>query len=240
MGHFSVPCGISGLPIQHNDPIIGFNVEPVPYQDHYAYIPINIPVIGNYDDYGRLEGKEGRSQDHNPLVLCHKELWDKTTKGHNKEYKDYANRPYASLKEFFNICRNVYLSYREKYKNIDISINLDEIAQSFSYFEISKKDSEYIGPHVTFNHIFPNSKPLKKEWNSKICGAPGVTSFTDQEFTLLSQLCQVYQNISISGRQVTPTDHCFTQQDTDFKSEARWHDIVSEFANKTMKKRNRN
>lgn len=81
MGHFSVPCGMSGIPITAGQPIVGFRVENTRFEDstYWDKIPCTIPVRGFYDDYGRLEDSKGNtllSPDDSQIVLIHEELWD--------------------------------------------------------------------------------------------------------------------------------------------------------------------
>jgi hypothetical protein len=241
MGCFTVPCGLSGIPIVHNDPIIGFNVEPVRYDEQdFAFTPTNVPILGKYNDYGSLEDKNGnilRSLDREELVLCHVEMWEQASKGYDAKIKGYRGEEYITLKEYFERTKKTYQENVKKFNPLKMKEFTPEAIMQLSVMR--EKEGATIGLHVNLKRLLDKSESqsLRDEWNKRIIDGNG---FTDKEFELLSQLCMVYRNIYNSGRQVTPTSHCWTMQDSDCKKEAEWHKAVSNFCTKKAKKTRRN
>lgn len=239
MGHFTVPCGLSGVPINGGDEVIGFNVEFLAHETYHNYVPTCIPVIGEYDSYGRLENKstvlEGHINSEKLLVLCHKELWDIAAFGHDKPYTGWQNQKYVTLKEYSTLSIDAHKKMIETINNVKNNKNVDLLKGKdlVSIFSIRQNlHNEYVGPHMFLKRML--SKELLNEWEENIEQGK---HFTDEEYNILSQTARVYQDIFIRGRQITPTFHCFTIQDTDYKSEAKWHASVAKFARSRTKRK---
>lgn len=71
MGSYNVKCQVSGYTIKPNNPVVGFFVQPAPEQDdgrhrpdsplHSLFqqrIPVHLPIIGVYGDYGSVFAKD--------------------------------------------------------------------------------------------------------------------------------------------------------------------------------------
>lgn len=227
MGHFSVPCGLSGLPITHLDPIIGFNVELAEYDhDDATFIPTNFPIEGRYDNYGSMENFNGemllKETDNKRLVLCHKELWLKAASCWDKPMKSYNEKSnYVTINQYIKLAH-------EKLKLNIHSFGVDRM--------MYLKGSKIIhGIHTRLIDLMDKapSHELLIEWNKKIREG---TEFTQHEEDIIYQLCLIYSHSRVSGRQITPTNHCRTPQDTDYKLEVAWHESVAKFATKLQKK----
>ena len=244
MGHFTVPCGLSGIAISHRDPIIGFNVELASYNHTYsAFVPTNMPVFGYYDDYGRLEDKEGnilrssdRGSDEDQLVLCHKALWDIASSGFDKVRKDYRGEKNISIMEYFTRAK-ARVKRKNEILNADRkTIDPKVITEILRELAIGGPEDREHGFHRTLKELWGKSNSMKfsEAWNERLENGPDLTQ---EEADLLSQMCLVYVNSYTSGRQLTTTRHCWTIQDTDYKAEAKWHAEVAKFAKSKTKRR---
>jgi hypothetical protein len=247
MGHFTVPCGLSGIPIKGGDHIVGFNVELASYNHTYsAFIPTNIPVVGYYDDYGRLEDKKGNilreaeRGDEEKLILCHKHMWDVASKGFNKTYTAYNGTKSISIMEHFANTKKM-LSNPENFISETLKSALDKkfdknMLRAFMLTSGLLPQDKSVGLHQTLNELIGRGKEgkFRTMWTERLDKGPDLTQ---EEANMIAQMCMVYKNSYVSGRQLTTTSHCWTIQDTDYKEEAKWHAEVAKFAKSKTKRR---
>lgn len=100
MGSWCVVCAVSGVPIHPGDPVIGWKVRLSPFgplTSENLFIPVSLPVIGVYDDYGGIENVEdGEALDGDGMnVICHLEMFTEAAK--HFDHKDFAGKPCESL-----------------------------------------------------------------------------------------------------------------------------------------------
>jgi hypothetical protein len=239
MGHFTVPCGLSGVPIRWHDQVVGFNVVESRWErTAISFAPINIPIVGLYDDYGRMEDKDGnilRSNDNGMLVLCHKKLWDAAAVGWDDKDCTYnKDKKYVTLSQH-------HKNAQERVKDEEIRKILTKMIEKdarhiSSYVSMFTNDPDAFGPYDSLQRLMDLCPDgiLNGLWNKNTLDG---TSFTKKEYEMLSQMVQVYFGIYTRGRQITPTSHCFTVQDTDYKEELRWATAVKELVEKKAKRR---
>jgi hypothetical protein len=115
MGCFNKSCVITGLQITMSDPIVGIKLQkekPSKYSDdsrvpfdhiHSEWYPIEFPVRGKYDDYGRIEvdGKLHEGDEDIISARCddymfiHEWAYDLIASHHEAERETYAKKGYT-------------------------------------------------------------------------------------------------------------------------------------------------
>jgi hypothetical protein len=116
MGSWCVVCAVSGVPIHSGDPVIGWKVRLSPFgalSSDPMFIPVSLPVIGTYDDYGGIEEVEdGESLEGDGMnVICHLEMFNEAVK--QFDHKDFAGKP----------CESLATSWARAYERIAENIN---------------------------------------------------------------------------------------------------------------------
>jgi len=110
MGCFNKSCKITGLQMTHGDPIVGIRLVESKHKDfdliHSTWYPIEFPVRGFYDDYGRIEDKDGKllygDEDNDydctrcyDMFLMHEWAYEFVLKHAEKRRKEYAKHGYT-------------------------------------------------------------------------------------------------------------------------------------------------
>lgn len=123
MGCFNKNCVVTGFQITHNDPIVGIKLRESEFSKDFDHIsstwyPIELPVRGVYDDYGRIEvdGKlyEGDEDKDYDSTRCDDYMFI-----HEWAYDAILNHSTANDDEYEN--GSHYKSYiREKWEKLEI------------------------------------------------------------------------------------------------------------------------
>lgn len=143
MGCFNKSCAITGLQITHYDPIVGIKLKKSETSHRYKdegfdhigseWYPIEFPIRGIYDDYGRIEvdgklyeGDEDKDYDStrcDDYMFMHEWAYDLILEHAEKEkakvsdvYRDWEKEDFKQLEESFDEIR---LSDNEAVKRIN-------------------------------------------------------------------------------------------------------------------------
>lgn len=251
MGCFTVPCGLSGLPITDGQPIVGFHVKTSgPSMGRNGpWEPVNLPVVGKYDDYGRLVQENGNKLDGNSgfhLVLCHKSLWDAIVADGKKHLKDdWSFRGETiDFKTYFALVKD---SFDKRYADIkaevgmldgDVKSILREMLDNPTQMVISCMEVKPDGIHNLFFSSCSDYRALRTEIAGRIVDEKMPT---DEECVALEEMAYVFMHTYLRGRPVTPTNICYTAQCVDHKRTTNWFRAVTKTARLCKRKRkNRN
>lgn len=105
MGSFNMACAVTNLPIQYGEDCVLIEVE----NDgdgfdmiHSHFYPVDYPIFGKYDDYGRLD--RGPEVDKEKSMFIHRFAWDNVMEAvtANREYWAKAQKEYSPNKESFS------------------------------------------------------------------------------------------------------------------------------------------
>ena len=236
MGHYSVHCCLSGIPIQGGDPAIGWHVQHTKFKDLSCtqWIPLTFPVVGRYDGYGRIvdHADMDLTEDDVELAICHKELWDQLPQLWDlRDGHDSLETVVTKIHEKFLQYGVKYLpggresQYTQAWLSIGSECNRFKWLKDICLGEPSKDDGV---PYET-----------RKDWPYEdCCGVfekklldliiigPKLPGFT-QICESLEKLLTAYTSTCYRGRPIMPTTTTFAVQDTDYKLEKKWFGFVN-------------
>lgn len=247
MGHSTVPCGLSGLPITDGNPIIGFHVKTSgpSMGRNGVWEPIDLPVSGTYDGYCHLiteKGEKITSDSGFALVLCHKALWDAIVADGKKHKKDdWSFRGETiDFKTYFALVKD---KFEKQYADIkaevgmldgDVKSILREMLDNPTQMVISCMEVEPQGFHNLFFSSSSDYRTLRKEIAGRIVDEKMPT---DEECVLLEEMAYIFMHTYLRGRPVTPINICYTAQDVDHKRTTTWFRAVTKAARLSKFKR---
>ena len=121
MGSWCVVCALSGVPIHSGDPVIGWKVRLSPFgalSSDPMFIPVSLPVVGTYDDYGGIEEVEdGEALAGDGMnVICPLRMFTEAVK--QFDHKDFAGKPCESLAVSWASARQRMAERMNMYKKI--------------------------------------------------------------------------------------------------------------------------
>ncbi len=236
MGHFSLHCCLSGIPINETAPVAGWNLQPTKFKEVSCdrWIPLTFPVVGIYDGYGNIVNSEGEqlNKDGEYLAMCHQDLWDELP-------NFWDSRDGGSMQQSVEKAHKEFLERRDEES------------------EVPWRKSPYWDAHsVSFQGCYPLT------WLFKIClGEPseedGKTSKETKDWGYerrcgpfekmlldlvvsgpmridfretcgnLEKLLGAYTSTIYRGRPIIPTEATYAVQDSDYKVEKKWFSFVS-------------
>lgn len=251
MGHFSVHCALSGIPIKYGE-VVAFKLIQDKYRED-SWVPNSFPIFGQYSTYGGIDNNDDIEWESAAFVNVN--IWN-------------------NLPSFYDQCRDLYFvskDYQTQYKDTisffkEIKIAI-ESNKTFSPF--------HLAPEIKINPI--ECTPIKyvktmfnhNKWrNSLLAGvmdklffaAPSsyfkdeillemgdfeheviqkiINGISDKEVDILCKIAVAYQIPMYSGKNIAPASQTYAIQDTDLKLEYKWNKLVGKELSGIIKEEN--
>jgi len=236
MGHFSLHCCLSGIPINEGAPVAGWHLQPTKFKELSCerWLPLTFPVVGTYDGYGRIENGKGDklTNDNEYLALCHQDLWDELPSlwdsrdgGSMQKAVEDAHKEFLERRDETSDMRWRKSPYWDAHSAVFqrrypltwlTNLCLGEPAESDGKPSKETEDwghERHCGPFEKLLLDLVISGPMYLDFR-ETCGN-------------LEKLLGAYTSTIYRGKPIIPTEATHAVQDSDYKIEKKWFSFVS-------------